>query len=153
MKALNLIIRRCSKKDLRKALELFRKTTAEPPDGSNWTEREASRFLGRFYKIDSGGCYVALTGNKIIGGLFGCRYYWKDIPTYQLEEIFVSPEFRRKGVGRALFKSVVRSFKRKTIVWLYANKKNLSVKFYKSLGMKVQTYVVIMGRKYGKKNG
>ncbi len=144
-------IRKCSRKDLRKAVELFRRTTAEPPGGSNWTEHEASRFLGRFYKIDPGGCYVAVAGSRILGGLFGCRYYWKDIPAYQIEEIFVSPEFRRKGVGSALVKRVIGTFRRKTMMWLYAHKKNPSVFFYKSLGMEMQTHVVIMGGKYGRK--
>jgi len=148
-KKISYRIKLCSAKDLDGAAVLFRKTTAEPPEGSEWTERQAWRFLARIKKIDPSGCYVAVEGGRIIGGLFGCHSHWKDKRVFQLEEIFVSPEYRRKGVGRALFNRVVRAGRKKTIVWLYANKKNPSVRFYKALGMKVQTHVAIIGGRFG----
>ena len=138
-------IRRCLRKDLREVSALFRKTTAEPPRGTRWSERQAMNYLGQLLRMNPDGCYVAISGNQIAGGFFGHRYEWKDRPMCQIEEIFVGKGFRRKGIGRNLVKRAVKACHGKTGVWLYTDKGNPYLSFYKSLGLKLQTHVVIMG--------
>ena len=143
-----LRIKRCLRKDLKEVSALFKKTTAEPPGGTRWSDLQAINYLGQLLRKNPGSCFIAISGKQIEGCLFGNRYKWKDRPMYQIEEIFVGKEFRRRGIGRSLVKEAVKACKGKTGVWLYTDKGNPYLAFYKSLGLKLQTHVVIMGGKF-----
>ena len=92
--------------------------------------------------------FVAVIGEKVVGQTM-ITYEWSDWRNgimWWIQSVFVSPEFRRRGVFRALFYHVEQLAKKHSDVKtlrLYVMKNNLPGKnTYEALGMTNSGYVV-----------
>jgi ribosomal protein S18 acetylase RimI-like enzyme len=84
-------------------------------------------------------CYVAEDNNKNILGmaLFYHRFStWKGL-TFHLEDLIVKQEFRKLGIGKALFEAFLKHAKAKKVnraEWVVLDWNVDAVEFYKSYG-------------------
>lgn len=81
-------------------------------------------------------CFVAEEEGKVIGmALFYERYStWKG-PTVHLEDLYVQPAHRGKGIGRSLFDEVVREAKNRRagrMEWTVLEWNEPAINFYKT---------------------
>jgi GNAT superfamily N-acetyltransferase len=87
-------------------------------------------------------CLIAEWDSKPAGFAFFFHNYstWRGRPGLYLEDLFVLPELRGKGVGKALLQSVAQIAVRENyygIRWMVLEWNEPAVKFYESLGATV----------------
>ena len=97
---------------------------------------------------DSKGIYwVAKFEGKAIGSLMLTREWsdWNNGWYWWIQSVYVAPEYRRKGVYKAMYMKVKDAAKGSNVsqIRLYADRSNLSAqKVYKSLGMHESHYLM-----------
>jgi GNAT superfamily N-acetyltransferase len=89
------------------------------------------------------GCLVAESGGKIVGmALWYLRYStWKGVCMY-LEDLYVQPEFRQQGTGKALFlrlKQLAEQKQCRRLVWQVLDWNEPAIRFYEKLGSQFDT--------------
>jgi GNAT superfamily N-acetyltransferase len=87
-------------------------------------------------RIDS---WLAWYEGKAVGYTIVCETYssFLALPTLYLEDLFVKPEYRGKGVGRALFNEMREEAKRRgcgRMEWTVLDWNQLAIDFYERLG-------------------
>lgn len=82
--------------------------------------------------------FALLDGKEIGFALFFCNYStFVGRPGIHLEDIFVLPEYRGKGYGKALFKKVAETAKERNcgrLEWVCLDWNKPSIDFYLSMG-------------------
>ncbi|MEW6186853.1 MAG: GNAT family N-acetyltransferase [Thermodesulfobacteriota bacterium] len=99
-------IKPCALKDLAPCAKLLVSVYSEPPYNEKWKLATAKAYLGRFLKADPEGCFVADTDGKVIGAIFSLAYPWQAGKSVGIQELFVSPKQRRKGIGKQLLSKI-----------------------------------------------
>lgn len=89
------------------------------------------------------GCLVAESDGKIVGmALWYLRYStWKGVCMY-LEDLYVQPEFRQQGTGKALFlrlKQLAEQKQCRRLVWQVLDWNEPAIRFYEKLGSQFDT--------------
>ncbi len=84
-------------------------------------------------------CVIAEWDNRPAGFAFFFYNYstWRGCPGLYLEDLFVLPEMRGKGIGKALLEHLARIAVREKcygIVWQVLEWNESAIRFYKSLG-------------------
>lgn len=86
-------------------------------------------------------CQLAQTSDKVVG--FALYFYnystFLAKPGIYLEDLFVEPEYRGQGIGKALIESVFIKANKEAcgrVEWSVLNWNEPSIQFYKSLGAK-----------------
>lgn len=94
-----------------------------------------------------GNYYVAEAGGKVISSLLTTFEWsdWRNGTVLWIQSVYVLPEFRRKGVYRAMYshvKNLVLNNENLKGIRLYADKSNIPAhKTYQNLGMTPDHYV------------
>ena len=101
-------IREVSEQDLLSCAKVYAEVFTEAPYRESWTPSQASIYLERFWRFDPTHCYAARVEGQLIGALFGYCYPWQDRVNYYMQELFVRSEHRRRGIGRALVKRLLK---------------------------------------------
>ena len=128
-------IRKAQKKDCPRLLELVKELALyEKAPG------EVTITLPHFEESGFGDnpvwwAYVAESNNVIYGfALYYIRFStWKGQRMY-LEDIYITPEMRRKGIGKLLFETLIQETKEKNlngIVWQVLEWNEPAINFYK----------------------
>ncbi|NMH87310.1 GNAT family N-acetyltransferase [Flavivirga algicola] len=127
-------ITNCQENNLEACASLLAKVYAAPEYQENWNKQDACNYLTRFYNIEPERCFMAIHEGKVIGGVFAYSYPWHSDTLVYIQELFVDPEHRKKGIAKSLLKHIGN--KGKTKVWLVANENTSAAKFYEKLGFK-----------------
>ncbi|MEK7513880.1 MAG: GNAT family N-acetyltransferase [Patescibacteria group bacterium] len=100
--------------------------------------KTGKNYLTRSLTQPRAGAWIAEANGKIIGYLIGwiwIKRAWRPIKTAELENMFVLPEYRSKGVGSALVKEFIRWCEKKKIksveVWTQY-KNEIGKQFYQT---------------------
>lgn len=123
--------------------ELFKiEQQRDPALKMDWPYKEGKEyFVERITK--SGVCFVAEEGGQIIGYQAGAieesEVEWRPIRCVEAENMLVKEEFRGRGVGTALLKSLIEWAKeqgaQKVMVSAYASNER-AIELYKRMGFK-----------------
>jgi len=87
-------------------------------------------------------CYVAETEGRMIVGYathFFCYYTWIGKSLY-MDDLYVKPDFRGKGIGTLLIQKVIdyaKETKCHKLRWQVSTWNNPAIEFYKSLGAEI----------------
>lgn len=135
-------IRKATKKDLKRMIELFRKEYAKPPYNENWTDKTAHAKI-------HGLIFVAEEEKQVVGFVIINTYIWCDELRGFIDEIVVDNKFQGRGIGKSLMKFSEDYFKKKGAkrYSLMSAKKSKAFKFYIKLGLKEQKDYVYMEKK------
>ena len=84
-------------------------------------------------------CFLAFMDGYPVGYAIVLETYssFLALPTLYLEDLFVLEEYRRRGVGRALFQTAVEEAKRRgcgRMEWTVLDWNQLAIDFYQKLG-------------------
>lgn len=93
--------------DFLELAHVMKASYAEAPWNENWTDEKALRrvqaILGNFQALG----IAAVDGDgKIIGGALGYVDPYADYDMFFVSELFVTPHWKRKGVGKALLQQL-----------------------------------------------
>lgn len=142
-------IRGCLESDLLPCSALLRKVYSEPPYHETWSESSADEYLEAFFRIDPGGCFVAVEQEVIIGSIFSYSYPWSTGAVLFVQELFVAEPGRRKGVGCGLVARAVDSKGRDSNVALIVREGTAATELYKKLGLSKSRHFVLYSGKVG----
>lgn len=107
---------------------------SEPEYGESWKIEDAINYLKRFYEIEPTGCFVARVENQVVGGIFSYSYPWQSETLIYIQELFVSPKYRKNGIGKRLLKQL--GCQKNTRAWLVAKENTTASVFYEKMGFK-----------------
>ena len=99
-------------------------------------EKDFNYFLNKQY------IFVAIEDNKIVGFITGeifKKKAWYNVQLGEINNIFVLEEYRQKGIGKKLVKTMIDTFKQEGItnIDLYTFGNNIdAIKFYEKIGFK-----------------
>ena len=141
-------IRKATKKDFGRLVELIRIEYGKSPYNEKWTKGSGLKTLRYYLKI-GGEIYTAEIDKRVVGFIISRgEYYNKGISTI-VEELVVERRFQGKGIGKALLKRVEDNSKKAKIneIYLTTSKKAPAFKFYKKLGYVPAKYTVYMKKR------
>ena len=134
-----LKIRKIENKDLDYLAEVYNQTYS--PDifdvGERWTKESAHKMLSYWLERNSDLAFLAEEDNKIIAGFFVDVKPWWDGNHLIDGEIFVHPDYQKKGVGTKLLKFMFEYAMKKynAVRWdTYTVNDKYPLNWYKSLG-------------------
>jgi GNAT superfamily N-acetyltransferase len=126
-------VREAKEKDYEELMILFNDFVGE----DRYSKHDFDSFL-KVLKIKNNFVYVAEDSDKLIGfAAFSVRLVIRyPKPIAELDELYVMPEYRRKGVGKMLMNKVVTQAKKSGCYRLYIGshyKHKAAHKFYESM--------------------
>lgn len=102
-------------------------------------KRPPDEYLQRLLAKDGFNVFVAVTGEKVIAGLTAYlldAYYLKGSYLY-IYDLAVLPSFQRKGIGKALIRSVIEFYKSRDVAEIFVQAElpdDHAIEFYRSTG-------------------
>jgi ribosomal protein S18 acetylase RimI-like enzyme len=101
-----------------------------------WTEEGARAYLKKFFDFEPQSCLVAIEDGKAVGAILGFSYEMRGNEVLFIQELFVDPDWRHKGIGKALVSELRNSFTKtlKVSVKPLVRANTPVFNFYNSLG-------------------
>ena len=112
----------------------------------HWEKENAIEYLTDFFNMQKFVGYVLEEDGEILGGLFAHEKIWWNNSEVFIEEMFVKPEWQRKGYGSMLIQAVEEYVKEKGLagLTLETNKYAPAPNFYRKNGFQDNDYVIVM---------
>lgn len=135
----NILIRKGETKDFSKIIELIKELAEfeKSPNSvtNNTSQMEKERDYFEFF--------VAEINNDIVGfALYFYAYYtWVGKSLY-LDDIYIKPEYRGKGIGKLLLEKVIHTAKEKDckrVRWQVLDWNHNAIEFYKKIGAEISS--------------
>lgn len=137
---LNTIIRTATENDFEEIINLFSEFAA--------FEKQPDKMVNTLEKMKTESaffhCFVAVTHEGTIVGYatyFFAYFTWVGKSLY-MDDLYVKPEFRGRGIGTQLIKAVIayaKEAKCAKVRWQVSHWNTPAIEFYNSLGAKIST--------------
>lgn len=100
-----------------------------------WELSGAKQYLQKFFEFEPATCLIAEEGDRIVGAILGYSFEKESGPVLFIQELFVDPESRNKGLGKSLVASLREASSSRSVKIKPLVKADTSVlNFYNSLG-------------------
>jgi ribosomal protein S18 acetylase RimI-like enzyme len=107
-----------------------------------WDVSRAKQYLQKFFDFEPSSCLVATEGDRVIGAIFGYSFEKESGPVLFIQELFVDPESRNRGLGKSLVGGLRETLTPRSVEIKPLVKADTSVlNFYNSLGFEKDTAV------------
>ncbi|NPA32806.1 MAG: GNAT family N-acetyltransferase [Aquificae bacterium] len=138
----DVTIRRVKEEDIPKLVELYLKAYKGLEEYAYTHPKDVKSYMEWLVRRDPEGFLVAETGGKPVG-FIGADANWFSRREGKLvgavHEIVVDPEYRSRGIGKALMRSALDYFKKRgrdtAELWV-GDKNTRAINFYKKLGFR-----------------
>jgi GNAT superfamily N-acetyltransferase len=112
----------------------------------NWNEDNYQEIISRYeYELTSGGtAFGAFDGDKLIGfGVLAHKFRGRENNQIQIDLMYVTREYRRKGIGRQILDSLSKVAIEKGARYLYisSTETESAVQFYSSCGSTITSEI------------
>ncbi|MEM3428341.1 MAG: GNAT family N-acetyltransferase [Thermoplasmatales archaeon] len=114
-------------------------------------ERKVLEYLSSAIRLDTRDVLVAEADGKIVGMIMGEiveRHFYEPLKELMVTEIYILPEFRKKGLGKKLMDSLIQKEKSKgcgIVTVEFPTENLLAHKFYSGQGMR--SIISVYGKK------
>lgn len=147
--SLNLMIRAINKKDLEILSEIYSRVYEVYDVGESWTKKSALKLLQYGLNRQPDLAFLAEVDGKIVGGLVAGVKPWWDGNHLVDGEIFVHPDYQKRGIGTELSKHLYKfAINKYDVVRFdtYTFKKGFALEWYKKNGFEeIKEWVMISG--------
>jgi ribosomal protein S18 acetylase RimI-like enzyme len=102
---------------------------------AKWDIEGAKKYLRKFFDFEPKSCLVATQGERAVGAILGYSFEKESGPILFIQELFVDPESRNKGLGKSLVTHLRETLTPRPVEIKPLVKADTSVlNFYNSLG-------------------
>jgi len=147
---MHIAVRLMKKKDLKKLAEIYVRVYKKFDVGERWNQKSAQKLLVYWFRRQPDLAFVAEHHRKVIGAFVaGIKPWWNGNHLVD-GEIFVDPDYQKKGIGtllsKTMFKEALRKYKAKVWIAYTFKKYEFPLKLYKNLGFdEMKEWTIIYG--------
>ena len=135
-----LFLRACDKSDIPNASQMLCRVYAEPPYNENWPLERAEKRISAYMSGSNCKGYALIVETQVIGYLFGRINIGAKCSNFYVDEIFVHPNYQRKGCGSMALNALHDELKKDCINKIELHTLSEDVSFYEKNGFTKSSY-------------
>ena len=129
-----MIVRMTEEKDIEGLADAMALAYSEPPWNEVWSAEKAKERVCSVLSNYNAAGFAAIENEEIIGGILGFEDPYAEESFFFVSELFVAPQWKRKGVGKTLLGHLEQYLSSKNISVMQLISIEDNIKFYEASG-------------------
>lgn len=138
-----LFLQPCSEQDVRHAAQLMCRVYSGPPWNEKWQLDRAEKRISAFISGSSARGYAMIIDTNIVGYLFGRMDMAMKGDIFYVNEIFVDPNYQRKGCGSMALNQLAGELKKIGVSRIELHTISEDISFYEKNGFSPSSYLYL----------
>ncbi len=135
-----LFLRTCVESDIPNAAQMLCRVYAEAPYNENWPLDRAEKRIASYLSGSNSKGYALIIETQIVGYLFGRIITAAKCSNFYVDEIYVHPNYQRKGCGSMALVALQDELKKDCINKIELHTLTEDVSFYEKNGFTRSSY-------------